>query len=213
MLDHMNLGMFGIWQPSHLTTTAMARDIEQMGYPTLWISGELPDLWHATELLRATEQINIGTSIVNIWQGEPKTTAEAWLRIEERFPGRFVLGLGVGHREQTTSYTQPLATLNRYLDALDRHGVPTDARVLAALGPKTLELARQRAGGVVPYLVTPAHSRRARSILGPGLLVAPEQKVVVDSDTDRARALARPRIRHPYLGLVNYTNNLRRLGF
>jgi probable F420-dependent oxidoreductase len=213
ILERMHLGNFGVWQPSHFTTMAMAREIEEIGFPTLWISGEFPDLVHATELLTATHDLIIGTSIVNIWKGEPTFTAEAYLRVAERFPGRFLLGLGVGHREQIGSYVKPMAALNRYLDVLDLHGVPVEGRVLAALGPKTLELAHQRAGGVVPYLVTPEHTRRARSILGPGLLVAPEQKVVVDSDADRARALARPRIKHPYLGLVNYTNNLRRLGF
>ena len=209
----MQVGNFGLWQPSHLTTMAMAREIEEIGFPTLWIGGELPDLEHASELLAGTDKLIIGTSIVNIWQGDPTTAAEAYLRIAERFPGRFLLGLGVGHREQNGAYTNPMAALNRYLDVLDLHGVPVAARVLAALGPKTLKLAHQRAGGVVPYLVTPEHTRRARGVLGPGLLVAPEQKVVVDSQADRARAFARPRITHPYLGLVNYTNNLRRLGF
>ncbi len=209
----MHLGSFGVWQPSHLTTDAMAREIEGIGFPTLWISGEPHDLAHAGELLAATDNLVIGTSIVNIWHGEPTTTAEAYLRIAERFPGRFLLGLGVGHREQNATYGKPMAVLNRYLDVLDQYGVPVEGRALAALGPKTLELARQRAGGVVPYLVTPEHTRRARDILGPDLLVAPEQKVIVDGDTDGARALARPRIKHPYLGLVNYRNNLRRLGF
>jgi probable F420-dependent oxidoreductase len=157
--------------------------------------------------------LTIGTSIVNIWQGEPKATADAWLRISERFPDRFLLGFGVGHREQNRHFAKPQAALNRYLDVLDLHGVPAAGRVLAALGPKTLELARQRAGGVVPYLVTPEHTHLARSTLGPELRVAPEHKVVLDDQVDRARSLARPRIKHPYLGLVNYTNNLRRLGF
>lgn len=213
ILGGMKLGAFGIWQPSALTTAEMARGIEDMGYPALWISGESPDLARASELLAATDDLVIGTSIVNIWQGDPATTAEAYLQIAERFPDRFVLGLGVGHREQTGPYAKPLAALNQYLDALDQHGVPVQGRALAALGPKALELARQRTGGVVPYLVTPEHTRRARQILGEGFLIAPEQKVVVDADPERARAQARPRIKHPYLGLVNYTNNLRRLGF
>jgi probable F420-dependent oxidoreductase len=123
------------------------------------------------------------------------------------------LGLGVGHREQGARHVKPIEALNRYLDVLDSGGVPVARRVLAALGPKTLELARQRAGGAVPYLVTPRHTRRARSILGPDLLLAPEQKVVVETELERARALARLRIKHPYLGLTNYPNNLRRLGF
>jgi probable F420-dependent oxidoreductase len=213
ILGRMKLGAFGIWQPSALTTAEMARDIEDMGYPALWISGESPDLTRATELLAATDDLVIGTSIVNIWQGDPATTAEAYLQIAERFPDRFLLGLGVGHREQTGRYAKPLAALNQYLDALDRHGVPVQGRALAALGPKSIELARQRTVGVVPYLVTTEHTRRARQILGDGFLVAPEQKVVVDADPERSRAQARPRIKHPYLGLVNYTNNLRRLGF
>lgn len=209
----MQLGAFGIWQPSDLTTAAMAREIEEMGYPALWISGESPDLTRSGELLAATDNLVVGTSIVNIWQGDPATTAKAYLQIAERFPDRFLLGLGVGHREQTGNYAKPLAALNQYLDVLDQHGVPVLGRALAALGPRALELARQRAGGVVPYLVTPEHARRARRVLGEGLLVAPEQKVVVDGHAERARAQARPRIKHPYLGLVNYTNNLRRLGF
>jgi probable F420-dependent oxidoreductase len=209
----MQLGTFGVWQPSHLTTAAMARDIEEIGFPTLWIGGESSDLVHASELLDATDNLIIGTSVVNIWRSALAVTAEAYLRIVERFPGRFLLGVGVGHREQTASYVQPIAAMNRFLDVLDLRGVPVRDRVLAALGPKMLELARQRSGGVIPYLVTTEHTRRARAVLGPDLLVAPEQKVVVDGYADRARAMARPRIKHPYLGLINYTNNLRRLGF
>jgi probable F420-dependent oxidoreductase len=209
----MELGAFGVWQPSFLTTVAMAREIEEIGFPTLWIGGEPPDLSHAGELLAATNDLIIGTSILNVWHGEPTTAAKAYLRLAERFPDRLLLGLGVGHSEQNQQFAKPMTALNRYLDVLDLCGVPVGGRALAALGPRMLELTRQRAAGVVPYLVTPEHTRRARSILGQDLLVAPEQKVVVDSQEDRARALARPRIKHPYLGLVNYTNNLRRLGF
>lgn len=209
----MELGAFGVWQPSFLTTVAMAREIEEIGFPTLWIGGEPPDLSHAGELLAATNDLIIGTSILNVWHGEPTTAAKAYLRLAERFPDRLLLGLGVGHSEQNQRFAKPMTALNRYLDVLDLCGVPVGGRALAALGPRMLELARQRAAGVVPYLVTPEHTRRARRILGQDLLVAPEQKVVVDGQEDRARALARPRIKHPYLGLVNYTNNLRRLGF
>ena len=90
-----------------MAAVAMAREIEEIGFPTLWISGELPDLEHASELLAGTDKLKIGTSIVNIWQGDPTTAAEAYLRIAERFPGRFLLGLGVGHREQNGAYTNP----------------------------------------------------------------------------------------------------------
>jgi len=213
ILGRMQLGTFGVWQPSFLTTVVMAREIEEIGFSTLWIGGESPDLAHAGELLAATDKLIIGTSIVNIWNGAPTTVAEAYLRIADRYPDRFILGLGVGHREQNEPYAKPMTALNRYLDVLDRRGVPVGGRALAALGPRMLDLARQRSGGVVPYLVTPEHTRRTRATLGQGLLVAPEQKGVVDSQAERARALARRRIKHPYLGLVNYTNNLRRLGF
>lgn len=106
-----------------------------------------------------------------------------------------------------------MTTLHGFLDDLDTHGVPVERRALAALGPRMLEVAGERTGGAVPYLVTPQHTRLARTALGMQKLLAPEQKVVLEPDADRARQLARPRIKHPYLGLINYRNNLRRLGF
>jgi len=103
--------------------------------------------------------------------------------------------------------------LARYVDVLRADGVPADSLVLAALGPRVLRLAAERAGGAHPYLVPPEHTRQARKILGPGPLLAPEQKVVLEADPQQARAVARPRVQNPYLGLVNYTSNLRRLGW
>jgi probable F420-dependent oxidoreductase len=133
--------------------------------------------------------------------------------VQARYPGRFVLGVGAGHREATRQYGQPYQTLAAYVDILRGEGVPQEALVLAALGPKVLRLAGERAAGAIPYLVPPEHTRQAREILGAEPLLAPEHKVVLDTDTARARALGRTRVQNPYLSLVNYTSNLRRLGW
>ncbi|MCW1824782.1 LLM class F420-dependent oxidoreductase [Mycolicibacterium conceptionense] len=209
----MNLGEFGVWQPGYATTPQMAKRIEDLGYATLWLGGPEPDLSGIDDLLAATDQLVVASSIYNIYRGDPETLAAAYRRIQRSYPDRLLLGLGVGHPEQVGDYRTPMAALNGFLDVLDEHGLPREKRALAALGPKMLALAAERSAGSVPYLVTPEHTRRARAALGSQGLLAPEQKVVLDSDSERARSLARPRIKHPYLGLVNYTNNLRRLGF
>lgn len=209
----MNLGEFGVWQPAYATTPEMAKRIEGLGYTTLWLGGPEPDLSGIDELLGATDHLVVASSIYNIYRGDAAMLAAAYHRIQRSYPDRLLLGLGVGHPEQVGNYRTPMAALNGYLDALDEHGIPREKRLLAALGPKMLALATERTAGSVPYLVTPEHSRRARAALGSQRLLAPEQKVVLASDPEHARALARPRIKHPYLGLVNYTNNLRRLGF
>lgn len=209
----MKVGTYGVWQPGYATTPEMAAKIEALGFGTLWLGGPDPALDGIDDLLAVTDSLVIGTSIYNIYRGDPAILAASYRRIERRFPGRLLLGIGVGHPEQTAGYVRPMAALRDFLDALDTHGVPVENRALAALGPKMLEVARDRTGGAVPYLVTPEHTRRARAALGPDKLLAPEQKVVLEPDAERARALARPRIKHPYLGLVNYRNNLRRLGF
>jgi probable F420-dependent oxidoreductase len=138
--------------------------------------------------------------------------ARSFARVQRRHPGRFLLGVGAGNREATQQYARPYQALARYVDVLQAGGVPRDSLVLAALGPKVLGLARDRAAGAIPYLVPPEHTRQARAVLGPGPLLAPEHKVVLDTDPDRARALGRTTV-HPHLGLVNYTSNLRRLGW
>jgi probable F420-dependent oxidoreductase len=209
----MQLGKFGVWQPAYATTPDMATRLEMLGYTALWLGGPTADLAGIDDLLNATKGLIVGTSIYNIYRGDAATLAAAYQRIESRFPGRLLIGLGVGHPEQTRGYGTPMASMGAFLDDLDAHGMPRERTALAALGPKMLEVARDRTGGSVPYLVTAEHSRRARRALGPSKLLIPEQKVVLEPNAARARALARPRIKHPYLGLVNYRNNLRRLGF
>jgi probable F420-dependent oxidoreductase len=192
----------------------MAADIEQAGFGALWL-GSSPggDLAQVDELLDATSALTVGTSIVNIWKDGPHEVADAFARLQDRHPGRFVLGVGVGHPEATRQYERPYDALATYVETLHADGVPPDALMLAALGPKVLRLAGERTVGALPYLVPPEHTRQAREILGPGPLLAPEHKAVLDTDPARARALGRARVATPYLGLVNYTSNLRRLGW
>ena len=208
----IDLGRFGIWQPAFLTSPEMAVAIETLGFRTVWVAGPQTDLAGIDDLLEATRSLVVATSILNVWHGDSATAAAAYHRISDRFPGRFWLGLGMGHREQNRDYSKPLTRLSEYLDGLDAGGVPIEGRALAALGPKALALSAERSGGAVPYLVTPRHTELARGALGPDRVLAPEHKVVLEPNPERARARARPRIKQ-YLGLTNYTNNLRRLGF
>jgi probable F420-dependent oxidoreductase len=208
------LGQFGVWRGAWQTTPEIAADLEQLGYSALWLGGSPDgDLAIAEGLLDATSTLIVGTSIVNIWKDNAQLVAESFGRLQAHHPGRFVLGVGAGHPEATEQYTSPYQALATYVDQLVEHKVPSERIVLAALGPKVLRLAGDQTGGAIPYLVPPEHTWQAREILGPGPLLAPEHKVVVDTDTERARKLGRRRVQNPYLGLVNYTSNLRRLGF
>ncbi len=210
--DH--LGRFGVWRASALATPELAVDLERLGYGTLWLGGSPDgDLRHAEELIEATSTLTLATSIVNMWKDDARTVAASFARIEANHPGRFLLGVGTGHREATQEYANPYDTLAGYVDVLLGNGVPADSLVLAALGPRVLRLAAERTAGAIPYLVTPEHTRQARAILGTGKVLAPEQKAVLETDPQRARAIGRPRVQRPYLGLVNYTSNLRRLGW
>jgi probable F420-dependent oxidoreductase len=210
--DH--LGRYGIWRSASLVTADLAAGIERHGFGALWVGGSPGgDLVLIEELLDATATLTLATSIVNIWKDPAAEVAGSFARIQQRYPGRFLLGIGAGHPEATQQYARPFEALARYVDVVRGGGVPQPDLVLAALGPRVLRLAAETAAGAIPYLVTPEHTRQARAILGPGALLAPEQKAVIGTDPARARALGRDRVRNPYLGLVNYTRNLRRLGW
>ncbi len=210
--DH--LGRFGIWRSARDLTPDLAAGLERLGFGALWVGGSPDgDLVQVDRLLDATTTLTLATSIVNMWKDDARIVAASFARIEARHPGRFLLGVGAGHREAVSQYQRPYQTLVSYVDALFRDGVPAASLVLAALGPRVLRLAGERTAGANPYLVTPEYTGRAREILGTGPLLAPEQKVVLDADPERARAIGRARVRDPYLGLVNYTSNLRRLGW
>jgi probable F420-dependent oxidoreductase len=210
--DH--LGRFGIWRSAATVTPELAAGLERLGFGTLWL-GSSPggDLAQVEQLIDATTTLTLATGIVNMWKDDAQTVAASFARIEARHPGRFLLGVGAGHREATQEYARPYDTLVRYVDVLLGDGVPADSLVLAALGPRVLRLAGERTGGAHPYLVPPEHTRWAREVLGDGPLLAPEQKVVLEADPQRAREIGRERVRNPYLGLVNYTSNLRRFGW
>lgn len=209
----IDVGRYGIWRGGHSLSPELAAELDKLGYGTLWI-GTSPsgDLRLAEELLDATSRIVVGTSIVNVWKSDPALVAEAYQRVEAKHPGRFILGIGIGHPEHSAAYRSPYQSLVEYLDVLDAGGVPVDRRMLAALGPRVLRLARDRTAGALPYLVPVAHTSTARAELGPDKLLVVEQKVVLDADVERARALGRQRLQ-TYLGLVNYTGNLRKLGY
>lgn len=186
------LGLLGAHLREHEVTPHSARQLEESGYGTLWLDASPPaDLSLAQRLLDATTRLTVATSVVNVWTADPGTVAASYHRIEEAHPGRFLLGVGIGHRESDTGYTSPYDTLVSYLDTLSDAGVPADRVVLAALGPRMLRLARDRTAGTVPCLVPPVHTRRARAILGADRLLLPGHFAVLDADTDRARATAR----------------------
>jgi probable F420-dependent oxidoreductase len=177
---------------------------------------------HAALLLGGTSRIAVGTGIAQIFGRDAMTMTGGWKTVSDAFPGRFVLGLGVSHqpmieglRHQT--YGPPLTAMREYLDRMDGAlyiaAEPTvpPTRVLAALGPKMLALAAERADGAHPYNVPPEHTARAREILGPEELLAPEQAVVLETDPGEARRIGREHLA-VYLDLPNYMNNLRRFG-
>ena len=150
---------------------------------------------------------------------DPAAVAAGYADLAARFGSRFILGLGAGHAQLVESvlgvpYARPYAKMASYLDALDAAAppVPAGMRMLAALGPRMLSLARARAGAAHPYLVPPEHTAAARQALGPGVVLAPQQAAVLDADPARGRERARAFV-NDYLGLPNYVRNLRRLGF
>ncbi|WP_232664439.1 LLM class F420-dependent oxidoreductase [Pseudonocardia sp. TRM90224] len=208
------LGRYGIWLRKEHLTPALAKEIESLGFGAIWIGSSPPgDLAIAEAAIAATERLVVATGIVNMWATPAAEVAASYHRIETAHPGRFLLGVGIGHPEQTTEYRSPYTTIVEYLDELDAAEVPVEHRALAALGPKVLQLAAERSAGAHPYLTTPEHTREARAQLGAGVLLAPEHKIVLDTDVDRARSIGRPYVDRPYLHLRNYRSNLQRLGW
>jgi probable F420-dependent oxidoreductase len=208
-----DLGRFGVWLPTRSITPELAKKIESLGYGAVWIGGSPDaDLAWVEPALAQTSSLQLATGIVNIWSAPAPAVAESYARIESAYPGRFLLGIGVGHREHTQEYVKPYDALVGYLDELDAAMVPTSRRVLAALGPRVLRLAAQRSAGAHPYLTTPEHTAKARELVGNSVFLAPEHKVVLTTDGEEARAIGRETV-DPYFGLSNYVNNWLRLGF
>jgi probable F420-dependent oxidoreductase len=224
------VGRVGVWLASLRPATieqerAAARRIEVLGYGSLWageVIGGKEAFSHQAVLLAATERIVTGTGIANVWARHPATMQAGAATLGAAYPGRFVLGIGVSHasivERSGQTYDRPLTRMVEYLDGMDRvvAEVPVTEvpvpRVLAALGPKMLALARDRADGAHPYFVPVEHTPGARRILGPDRLLIPEQAVVLSTNAEQARRIARGHTTS-YLRLPNYVNNLRRLGY
>jgi probable F420-dependent oxidoreductase len=209
--EKISLGPVGVWRVHGMTSPALAAELERLGYGTLWLGG-VPDLAESEALLDATGTLVLATGIVNVWRIPAEEAARGYHRLAAKHPGRFLLGVGAGHREATAAYAQPYQALVDYLDALDEAGVPKEHRALAALGPRVLKLSAERTAGAHPYLVNAEHTRLAREVMGEGPLLAPEQKVVLGTDRAAVRAIGNPVLKR-YFGMINYVSNLRRLGF
>jgi probable F420-dependent oxidoreductase len=228
--SRFELGRVGIWTgvldavPS-AEAKRLAGQLEQLGFPTLWIPETLgrDPFVTAALLLSATSSLHVATGIANIYARDAVTMANTQRTLEEAFPGRFLLGLGVSHqhlvdRIRHHDYDKPYSAMVRYLDEMDDAmflavgPVERPATVLAALGPKMLRLAADKADGAHPYFVPVEHTALAREILGPEPILAPEQMVVLDTDRTRAFETARKGMAI-YLRAPNYVNNLKRLGF
>ncbi len=226
----LDMGRVGVWtfalelQPAARAQEAVA-ELESLGYPALWIPEAMgrEALTHAGLLLAGSRRIIVATGIANVWGRDAMTMAAGQKTLDEAYPGRFVLGIGVSHAPLVEGmrghrYDKPLSFMRRYLDAMDvapfLAAQPSQAgrRVIGALAPKMLALAARRTDGAHPYFVPPEHTARARETLGTGPLLAPEQAVVLETDPSIARTIARAHMTM-YLGLPNYTNNLRSLGF
>jgi probable F420-dependent oxidoreductase len=209
----LDLGRYGVWLGSRSITPDLAKQIESLGYGAAWIGGSPDaDLKWVEPALAQTSSLQLATGIINIWSSPAAEVAESYHRIENDYPGRFLLGIGIGHPEHTQEYRKPYDALVDYLDTLDGASVPTSRRVLAALGPKVLALSAERSAGAHPYLTTPEHTAQARELVGNSVFLAPEHKVVLTTDADEARKIGRQTVEF-YLGLSNYVNNWRRLGF
>lgn len=220
----VDIGATGIWSrelrfhAERAEAREAAVELEELGFDALFIPDVGGDvLGSVTELLEATRAIPLATGILNIWMHPAAEVAAGVAAIEQSHPGRFLLGLGASHAavvdaEGPPRYERPYSAMVDYLDALDAQPQAPAPRILAALGPRMLELARERSDGAHPYLVPPEHTRLAREALGEGRLLAPEVSVLLESDPARALERATAFV-SDYLRLPNYTDNLRRLGF
>jgi probable F420-dependent oxidoreductase len=215
----VRLGPLGIWSrelrfgdPAHIVEAA--GELEERGFDCLWIPDLGGPIFDALErLLSSTQRIAVATGILNVWMHDPAEVAAAQDDLERRYPGRFLLGLGIGHAPIIEQYRRPLETMRAFLDAVDaaRAGGQRPPRVLAALAPKMLALAAERADGVHPYLVPVEHTQLVRAAVGPDKLIAQELTVVLGDEGDW-RTRARNDVAG-YLALPNYTNTWRRLGY
>ncbi len=213
----VELGRFGVWTSYRNIGEENAGEaaalVADLGFGTFWLGGS-PRLPTVRSLLEAAGGLTVATGIINVWAYDPTELAREYAALAPEFGDRLLVGIGIGHPEATSDYTRPLASTRAFLDGIDaaETPIPPDRRVLAALGPRMLDLCRERAAGSHTYFVPPEHTRAARQRLGADRLIAAELACVVDTDSESARAAAR-RYAEMYLGLRNYTDNLQRYGF
>ena len=217
-------GRIGMWVGRRTPVEELdtvVRAAQDQGYGAVWLSGGLTSgIFHdLAPVLDAAGTLPVGTSVLNIWTESAQECTRSFHRLEKAHPGRLYLGLGVSHApaiNQTDfgTYEKPLAKMRGYLDALASEPDPITAErlMIGALGPKMLQMARERTLGSIPYLGSPEHTRVARDALGPGALLAPELTVAVHEDLELARRSAREHLA-TYLRLPNYTNNFAGFGF
>jgi probable F420-dependent oxidoreductase len=213
----MDFGEHGVWtsyrQIGEENGAEAAAAAEAAGFGTFWLGGS-PRLAQVRPLLEGSDEMTIGTSIVNIWAYDPADLAREYAELEADFPGRVCVGIGVGHPEATSDYKRPLTALEGFLDGLDAADskIPKDRRIIAALAPKMLAMCVRRSLGTIPYFTSVDHTKWAREQIGPGADLIAELACVLDEDVERARATAREYAKL-YLGLRNYTNALLKHGF
>jgi probable F420-dependent oxidoreductase len=211
----MDLGKLGVWWSGSWKgedgSSDVASELESLGYGALWSSGRFdPGISkHFERLISETGRLVVASGIISIWVNDPGELSAAFNDLDNRYPGRFLLGLGVSHAPIVHDYARPFTRMVSFLDAIT---VDSQRRALAALAPRMLELAAERSFGAHPYFVPAEHTAKAREILGPDALLAPEVTVVLESDPSAAREIARS-FTTGYLGLPNYAGNLRSLGF
>ncbi|WP_007472132.1 TIGR03620 family F420-dependent LLM class oxidoreductase [Segniliparus rugosus] len=211
-MSNLRIGQYGVFG-SFDYFKGRAAEIERLGYGAIWIGGSPPaDLALIEAALAESERIVVASGIVNVWTAPVGEVVESYHRLEERHPGRFLLGIGAGHPEHQAEYQSPYRAVVAYLDALAAGGVPKERIVLAALRGRMLELAAERTAGAHPYFMPVAHTRLARERLGAGPLLATEAKVVFETDPAKAHAVG-GQVSSFYLGLRNYVNAWRELGF
>ncbi|MEE9242870.1 MAG: LLM class F420-dependent oxidoreductase [Mycobacterium sp.] len=221
----MELSGVGLWSSqlrygNPTEAAEAAAELDELGFTALWIPDiGGPVLDSVDNLLSSTKRAVIATGILNLWMHEPWEVAERYAALTQTHGERFLLGIGVSHAPLIDSrepgrYRKPLAATKAFLDGIDAapQPIPVANRVLAALGPKMLQLSASRARGAHPYLTTPGHTHRAREILGEGPLLLPEQAVLLTSDREEARAIGSDWLAS-YFALPNYANNLLRSGF
>lgn len=210
---------YGVWTAAQQWTDLgrareVAAEVESLGYGAIWVGvSSLPFEVHEA-LLAGTTDLLVVTGIVSIWDNPAAEVAERHRELNATYGDRFVLGLGNSHAQRVgeQTYVKPYSRTVAYLDELDAAGtVPEEGRLLAALRPRMLGLAGNRTAGAHPYLMPPEHTAQARATLGAGPLLAAEQKVVLEADPARARAIARQSL-SMYLGLPNYTGALQDYG-